>query len=86
MSLITVRSPSTKVSVDLTSTPVSSLFEILGMGVSKSPCTSSFIRFTQAFIGLPILRAKTSATITEINMDIPITKILITIASRVEAR
>ncbi len=83
---MTVRSPSTRVSVDLTSTPVSSLLVIFGIGVSKSPSTNSFIRFTQARIGLPILTARARATITEINMEAAITAILMTIASRVDSR
>ena len=63
--MIIVLKPSTSKAVDLTSMPVSSLFLTVGIGVSKSPSTSSFIRFAQAFMGLLIFPASKRAMIME---------------------
>ena len=68
--------PSTSIAVDFASIPVSSFVVILGMGVSKSPSTRSFIRFAQAFIGRLMLLARTRATTLEIKIERMITAIL----------
>ena len=83
---MTIPSPSTKEAVEFASIPVSSLVVILGIGVSRSPFTSSFILSAQAFIGLLICVASTSATMTDATIDSTITARLITMASRVDAR
>ena len=70
----------------MASMPVSSLVLMRGIGVSKSPFTSSFIRSAQAFIGLLIWAATTSATIIDATTERRITAMLITIASRVDAK
>ncbi len=76
MSLITVLKPSTKAVVERASMPVSSLVDIRGMGVSKSPSTNSCIRCAQAFIGLLMLPASSRATTMEIKTADTITMIL----------
>ncbi len=76
MSLMTVPKPSTREAVDRESMAVSSLPATFGTGVSRSPSTSSCIRFAQAFMGLLMLPASTRATAMDISTAATITTML----------